>query len=103
MSYKMKIFSCFVIGLLLIMVLAAYSQERVLAEVEISETAGIDREDEFVEIDFQSSVKAFEKYKDNLVARESISGQRTYCQVIYCEKASTDSIVSFSVVFPISV
>ena len=79
MSYKMKIFNYSVIGLLLVLALTAFSQERVLAEVEISENAGIDRENEFVEIDFQSSVKAFEKYKDNLIARESISGQRTYC------------------------
>ena len=52
----MKTFSYSVIGLLLMLTLTAYSQERVLAEVEISESAGIDRENEFVEIDFQSSV-----------------------------------------------
>jgi len=103
MRYKMKTFSYSVIGLLLMLTLTAYSQERVLAEVEISESAGIDRENEFVEIDFQSSVKAFEKYKDNLIARESISGQRTPCQIIYRDKANTDSIVAFSVVFPVSV
>lgn len=99
----MKKFYLLAFWLMLILAGILYSQERVLAEIEILETSGLDRENEFVEIDLQSPVKAFEQYKHYLVARESISGQRTYCQVIYWDKTSADSIVSFSVVFPVSV
>ena len=103
MSSIMKILLVKVIGLLWLLSGLIYSQERVLAEIEISETAGLDREQEYVEMDLQSPVKSYEILKQNLVARESGSGKLIPCQVVAYNSSSQDSIVLMTIVFPVSV
>jgi hypothetical protein len=102
MSESMRIFRILTVFLLLYGGCYLYGQNLHLAEVEILETAGFPRVDEYVEIDFQSDPVSFDKFKDNLVARDLYSGQEIPCQVISREAESNGSAKLFTIIFPVS-
>lgn len=76
-------------------------QERFLIEIEVSETAGLTRVDEYLEIDYQSPLNIFKTNDRGLVAKDLVSGKEIPCQVI--ERYHNDSHTLYTIIFPLSI
>lgn len=94
---------CYILNALLLFFLMTSigGQERYLIELKVSETAGLARVDEYLEIDFQSRLNIFKTDDRGLIAKDLVMGKEIPCQVI--ERYRHDSHTLYSIIFPLSI
>lgn len=101
MNLKKKISLCFYVIIFLVISSSELIGENItIAEVKVSETAGLSRSLEYIEVQLQLKLDSDNSNQMNIVAEDLKTGEQTPCQVINRGIFEKEKVMLLNVIFP---